>query len=93
MVRRIHALQIMVPPPPGLKRLFWSRPDDRILFVIINSLYSFWWDVVMDWKLTILTNPSAPGPKLWGLRKTIHFSSPQLYYTAIALDFILRYYP
>jgi hypothetical protein len=78
----------LVPPSrtaPG------DKVDARILFVIINSLYSFWWDVVMDWNLTILTNPSSPGKKLWGLRKTIHFSSPQLYYTAIFLDFILRY--
>lgn len=47
----------------------------------------------MDWNLTILTNPSAPGPNLWGLRKSIHFSNPQLYYAAIVLDFILRYHP
>jgi hypothetical protein len=73
--------------------VMFSETDNRILFVIINSVYSFWWDVVMDWNLTLLTNPSAPGTKLWGLRKTIHFSSPQLYYTAIALDFILRYTP
>jgi EXS family len=73
--------------------VMFPKTDNRILFVIINSVYSFWWDVVMDWNLTLLTNPSAPGTKLWGLRKTIHFSSPQLYYTAIALDFILRYTP
>lgn len=91
MVWRIHALQIMVCMPfPNIPSTSRTRVDDRILFVIVNSLYSFWWDVVMDWNLTILTNPSAPGPKLWGLRKTIHFSSPQLYYTAIFLDFILR---
>jgi hypothetical protein len=65
--------------------------DFRILFVVINSLYSFYWDVVVDWNLTLLTTPSAPGPKLWGLRNKIHFASPQLYYTAIALDFLLRY--
>jgi hypothetical protein len=47
----------------------------------------------MDWNLTILTNPSAPGPNLWGLRKTIHFSNPWLYYIAIALDLVLRYIP
>jgi hypothetical protein len=67
--------------------------DCRILFVVINSLYSFWWDVVIDWNLTILTDPLSPGPKLWGLRKTIHFPSPNLYYTAITLDFLLRYTP
>jgi hypothetical protein len=62
-----------------------------ILFVVINSLYSFYWDVVVDWNLTLLTTPSTSGPKLWGLRNKIHFASPQLYYTAIALDFLLRY--
>jgi len=47
----------------------------------------------MDWNLTILTNPSSPGPNLWGLRKSIHFRSPNLYYTAIALDLVLRFIP
>jgi len=46
----------------------------------------------MDWNLTILTDPSAPGPKLWGLRKVIHFPRPSIYYIAIALDLILRYH-
>jgi EXS family len=45
----------------------------------------------MDWNLTILTDPSSPGPTLWGLRKSIHFRSPNLYYTAITLDLLLRY--
>ena len=63
----------------------------RILFVIVNSLYSFWWDVVMDWNLSILTTPSGPGPGRWGLRKSIHFSSPYLYYVAIGLDLLLRF--
>jgi EXS family len=58
--------------------------------VVINSLYSFWWDVVVDWDLSILTNPSEPGPSLWGLRKSIHFTSPTVYYLAIALDLLLR---
>jgi len=62
----------------------------RILFVLINSLYSFWWDVVIDWNLSIFTEPSSPGAGLWGLRKSIHFRSPNLYYTAIALDLVLR---
>jgi hypothetical protein len=62
-----------------------------IIFVVINSLYSFWWDVVMDWHLTILTDPSSPGSKLWGLRKIIYFASPTLYYIAIGLNLLLRY--
>jgi len=65
--------------------------DTRILFVVVNSLYSFWWDVVVDWNLSILTDPSSPGRALWGLRKSIHFRSPTLYYIAIALDLLLRY--
>lgn len=73
-------------------RLFY-RFDSRILFVVINSLYSFWWDVAIDWNLTILTEPSSPGRALWGLRKSIHFPSPHLYYTAIALDLLLRFPP
>lgn len=45
----------------------------------------------MDWNLTILTDPSSPGPNLWGLRKSIHFPSRNLYYAAIALDLLLRF--
>ena len=67
-----------------------SQLDVRILFVVLNSLYSFWWDVAIDWNLSILTDPSSPGRAHWGLRKSIHFRSPTPYYIAIALDLLLR---
>ncbi|GAO47099.1 hypothetical protein G7K_1311-t1 [Saitoella complicata NRRL Y-17804] len=62
-----------------------------ILAVLINSIYSFWWDVVKDWDLTILTvDPAAPGERLWGLRSRLHFPSKMTYYVAVVLDLCLR---
>jgi len=63
----------------------------RALFCFINSSYTFWWDVSKDWDLTLLSkdrnNPEYP----YGLRQHRAFYSDLLYYTAIAIDFILRF--
>ena len=74
-----------------------------LIAVLINSLYSFYWDVTKDWDLTLLTptassltrTPSRFAPRTpsypYGLRPTRHFHSPTLYYIAIAIDFLLRF--
>eukprot|EP00730_Choanoeca_flexa_P015009 TRINITY_DN6768_c0_g1_i1.p1 TRINITY_DN6768_c0_g1~~TRINITY_DN6768_c0_g1_i1.p1 ORF type:complete len:367 (+),score=55.80 TRINITY_DN6768_c0_g1_i1:165-1265(+) len=53
--------------------------------VTINTLYSFFWDVLMDWGLA--RNPNAKYPLL---RNEMLYKSPALYYTAIAMDLALR---
>jgi hypothetical protein len=60
--------------------------------VLVNSFYSFYWDVAKDWDLTLFspsrerTSPEHP----WALRRRLYFDMKELYYVAIALDLILR---
>ena len=63
-----------------------------ILSVVVNSLYSFWWDVVMDWRLSMFTGNAEvfKDGRHWGLRKTLCFREPIFYYCAIFVDFVLR---
>lgn len=64
----------------------------RLFFVFLNSLYSFYWDVSKDWDLTLLSSsaerndPEHP----YGLRRHRYFHSNQLYYVAIGIDLLLR---
>ena len=62
----------------------------RTFFNFINSAYSFYWDVTMDWDLTLLSdsrdNPEHP----YGLRRHRYFTDRQ-YYLAIAFDFVVRF--
>jgi len=70
----------------GLYRLW-------LFFLLLNSMYSFYWDVAKDWDLSIFSskeernNPEHP----WGLRNNRLFISDNIYYAAIGIDFILRF--
>ncbi|KAJ5096921.1 hypothetical protein N7456_007642 [Penicillium angulare] len=65
----------------------------RLLFIfsVINSGYSFWWDVVKDWDLTLLTPQRHSSQYPYGLRHDRQFRSDKLYYYAIGADFLLRF--
>jgi hypothetical protein len=59
--------------------------------VVINSGYSFWWDVMRDWDLTLFSprernNPDYP----FGLRRHRYFHAKEFYYAAIVMDALLR---
>jgi len=62
----------------GLNRL----TCDRILAVLINSLYSFWWDVTNDWGLSLLTRSgwtkSTSNYSLLPTGPPLHQPSPRL---------------
>lgn len=73
-----------------------------IFVCLLNSGYSWWWDITKDWDLTLLT--SNPGTnespmtnfelrsqesKAYGLRENMTFK-PTMYYAAILIDLILR---
>lgn len=64
----------------------------RVLFVLINSFYSFYWDVAKDWDLDLFSalrgrsNPNYP----FGLRHHRFIHAHQIYYTVIVLDLVLR---
>ena len=64
----------------------------RLLFVFVNSFYSFWWDVTKDWDLSILAGEQQRNnpDHSWGLRRHTFFYSKNIYYIAIVLDLILR---
>ncbi|KAF3916833.1 hypothetical protein ABW20_dc0109367 [Dactylellina cionopaga] len=61
-----------------------------LLSVLVNSFFSFWWDVVKDWDLSLFSaersNPEYP----FGLRQIMVFPVPSVYYAAIFLDCLLR---
>lgn len=73
--------------------------------VFINSMYSFYWDVAKDWDLRLFTSvhqtltgtsptlhPHAHPPATpFGLRERLVFPGPAIYYSAIALDLLLRF--
>lgn len=57
---------------------------------MLNSLYSFYWDIARDWDLTLFSpkrnDPSHP----YGLRRMRVFDAPSLYYAVIVVDLVLR---
>ncbi|KAM4054952.1 EXS family protein [Hirsutella rhossiliensis] len=60
--------------------------------VLVNSLYSFYWDVAKDWDLTLFAprrERNSPH-HAWGLRDRLLFRSAGLYYAVIGLDLMLR---
>ncbi|KAK9766111.1 protein-ER retention protein [Basidiobolus ranarum] len=61
-----------------------------LMFVLFNSIYSFYWDVVMDWDLgnTPSQQSKSSFPPL--LRPVLMFQEPSIYYLTILLDFFLR---
>ncbi|KAG0667918.1 protein-ER retention protein [Maudiozyma exigua] len=54
----------------------------RIFCLILNSTYTFYWDVRRDWTLTSFTS----------LRKNKLTFKPRIYRLAIVLDFIIRFW-
>ncbi|KAF3912212.1 hypothetical protein ABW21_db0209366 [Orbilia brochopaga] len=65
-------------------RRFW------LLSVFANSFFSFYWDVTRDWDLTLFASSRSNPEYPFGLRQTMIFPVPGVYYAAIFLDFLLR---
>jgi len=63
--------------------------DAWYISVLVNSLYSFYWDVARDWDLTIFSRNPYPEP--YGLRQNRHFVLKEFYYFAIVVDLLLRF--
>ncbi len=55
-----------------------------LLFAIISSFYSFFWDLMMDWDLLQKNNLHPL------LREKLIFGSPKIYYLIIVGNFIMR---
>ncbi|ETK78143.1 hypothetical protein F441_16043 [Phytophthora nicotianae CJ01A1] len=66
-----------------------SRPEQSSFFLlcaVFNSLYSFLWDVVMDWGLG---QPKLPH-RVAFLRHQLTYRPRKIYYLVIVVDFVLR---
>lgn len=61
-----------------------------LVAVLVNSLYSFYWDVTNDWDLSLLSSSRSDPSHPYGLRRKMVFRAPAIYYVAIVLDFVLR---
>lgn len=66
-----------------------AKPEKSSLFLlcaVFNSLYSFVWDVIMDWGLG---QPKLPRKRAF-LRHQLLYRPHSIYYLVIAVDFALR---
>ncbi|KAF1984516.1 EXS-domain-containing protein [Aulographum hederae CBS 113979] len=61
-----------------------------LLFVFINSFYSFYWDIAKDWDLSLFSKHRDSPEHPWGLRRHRYFHADNLYYTAMVIDLFLR---
>lgn len=75
----------------------WGGPSPTlyrawVAACMLNSFYSFYWDVTKDWDLTLFGNArerrAADHP--FGLRRRLLLGPPLLYYLVIGLDLLLR---
>ncbi|KAK9468303.1 EXS family-domain-containing protein [Lipomyces arxii] len=61
-----------------------SNRNAYIVFAVLNTVYSAFWDLFMDWSL-FQTNS-----KYWLLRNELGFRNPKVYYAAMVIDPLLR---
>ncbi|KAF3940231.1 hypothetical protein ABW19_dt0206393 [Dactylella cylindrospora] len=61
-----------------------------LLSVLVNSFFSFYWDVARDWDLSLFSANRANPEYPFGLRQILLFPAPGVYYAAIFLDCLLR---
>ncbi|XP_024397473.1 uncharacterized protein [Physcomitrium patens] len=59
-----------------------------VLCAILNSCYSFWWDITKDWDLGWMSGPWKPVKQ--SLRPTLMYNQPWVYYWAIGSNMVLR---
>ncbi|KAK4097541.1 EXS-domain-containing protein [Parathielavia hyrcaniae] len=57
---------------------------------LLNSLYSFYWDVAKDWDLALFSKDRDSPDHAFGLRRTLLVHKPGVYYAVIVLDLVLR---
>ena len=59
--------------------------------ILLNSLFSFYWDVAKDWDLTLFSADRAAPGHAFGLRRKLYMRpAPAVYYLVVALDLLLR---
>jgi hypothetical protein len=68
---------------PGLFRAW-------VLACLVNSLYSWYWDVAKDWDLTLFSKDRNSPDHPYGLRQPLLVHKPGVYYAVIVMDVMLR---
>ncbi|AAS50493.1 AAR127Cp [Eremothecium gossypii ATCC 10895] len=58
--------------------------------MLLNSVYSFWWDVTMDWKLGLF-NFSSAGMERDEVLRHRRLYSVKYYYGAVLYDFVMKF--
>ncbi|KAL3699195.1 hypothetical protein R1sor_017217 [Riccia sorocarpa] len=61
-----------------------------LLFSLINSCYSYYWDISRDWDFGCLTSSCQGRRKGYCLRQNLYFSKRWVYYWAISSNLVLR---
>jgi hypothetical protein len=63
-----------------------------LVALLVNSLYSFYWDVAKDWDLTLFSGAREREARdhPYGLRRRLVVGPPGLYYAVIVADLVLR---
>ena len=64
-----------------------------VIACLVNSMYSFYWDVAKDWDLTMFAGRrerTAPDHALGLRRRLLIGNGPPTYYLVIAMDLMLR---
>ncbi|CAJ2501562.1 Uu.00g044150.m01.CDS01 [Anthostomella pinea] len=89
------ALQRSWGPSPTIYRIWVGA-------CVVNSLYSFYWDVAKDWDLTLFNGArerrgvrdgrfsNHDQRHAFGLRRQLRLGPPVLYYAVVAVDLCLR---
>ncbi|ROW11600.1 hypothetical protein VMCG_01356 [Cytospora schulzeri] len=86
----LSAMQRNLPADSGVNRTGLYRA--WVAAALVNSLYSFYWDVAKDWDLTLFSprrERNSPG-HAFGLRRRLMVGGPALYYLVIVTDLMLR---
>ncbi|ORY65987.1 EXS family-domain-containing protein [Pseudomassariella vexata] len=64
-----------------------------VVACMVNSFYSFYWDVTKDWDLTLFSSSRERNAHdhPFGLRRILYIGPPAIYYGVIMLDLLLRF--
>ncbi|KAK3677529.1 protein-ER retention protein [Recurvomyces mirabilis] len=83
----VLAMSMIYSQDPSDPWAAWGLP----VAAVVNTCYSFYWDVAHDWDLNLFFMEEYPRPSYpIGLRQRLLFSTWK-YYAIIALDLVLRF--
>jgi hypothetical protein len=80
-----HSIVLFSVMHAAIQDVHYSSTSKNIFYLcfIISTLYAFFWDVAMDWNLG--------WQRYAGLRESLIYQNPTIYYACIVLDLMLRF--